>query len=387
MLQFFSVLLICILSGVEVDLFIPSFPELLEEFNLSPFLVQFTLSINFIAYCFCALFSGTLGDKYNRRHVIIISLWIFVIGSILCVTAINYPMLVIGRFLHGVGMGGPVVLAYAVIADSYPVEKQIGMLGMLNGASAIAMAFAPTLGSYVNLYFHWRGNFVILLILALISLIACYFSIPHSKGDRGISLSPRAYVPLLQSPQLLAFMLTISFLVVPYWVFIGMSPIFYMEALGVPLKNFGFYQGAIAGVFAVVSLASPKILNMFGEKKCLMFGAALCLLSNVLMFFLTILASRNPLSITLAMLILAAGVLFPINILYPHALQIIPNAKGRATAILMASRLIFSAICLQVVSYLYTGEFLYIGAVILLFLTLGLFTLGLLFQKKWLALN
>src|SRR4051812_1297398 len=110
MFRFFTVLMICILAGAEVDLFTPSFPELQRIFHLSPFMVQFTLSANFVAYCICSLFAGTLGDRYSKRSVILVSLGVFTLGSLLCVSALNYSTLIIGRILQGAGISGPAVL-------------------------------------------------------------------------------------------------------------------------------------------------------------------------------------------------------------------------------------------------------------------------------------
>lgn len=91
MLKFITILLFEVLYGVEIDLFIPSFPQLQEAFNLTPFLVQLTISVNLIAFCLCCLFAGTLGDRFNRRHVLLCGLFIFVLGSICCVTALSFP--------------------------------------------------------------------------------------------------------------------------------------------------------------------------------------------------------------------------------------------------------------------------------------------------------
>jgi DHA1 family bicyclomycin/chloramphenicol resistance-like MFS transporter len=52
---FFTVLVISLLCGAEVDLFIPSFPEIRKVFELSPFQVQLTLSANFLAYSTCSI--------------------------------------------------------------------------------------------------------------------------------------------------------------------------------------------------------------------------------------------------------------------------------------------------------------------------------------------
>ena len=387
MFQFIIVLIICMLGGVEVDLFIPSFPEMRQVFHLSPFQVQLTLSVNFLAFCLCSLFAGTLGDRFNRRTIILGGLVLFVLGSMLCVSAVNIDMLIIGRFFQGAGIAGPAVLGYAVIIDTYPFEKQASMLGILNGIVTIAMAFAPTIGSYINLFFGWRGNFFLLLGLGIICLITSTIGLPHRKGDPLISLSPKSYWPLLRSPKLMTFASCICFAIVPFWVFVGMSSILYIESLGVSLAHFGYYQGAIAGIFSIFSLLSPKILDAFGQRRCFYAGTLLMGIAIILILLIALLEIHNPLIITGAMLVMATGVVFPINILFPLSVEVIENTKGRTSALIQAGRLVIASFCLQLVSYFYHGTFLPIGLVMVAFLTLCLILIRVLIRKKWVTLQ
>jgi len=387
MLRFITILLIEILAGMEVDLFIPSFPELQKVFDLSPFLVQLTLSVNFTAYCICSLFAGTLGDRYNRRHVMLGSLAVFIFGSLCCVFAPNFPMLLLGRFLQGTGMAGPAVLAFVLIADEYPIEKQASIMGLYNGICNLSVAFAPVLGSYVNLFFNWRGNFVLLLVLGIVSLTMAYFNIPNRKSDSSISLSLKSYWPLLTSSKLMMYVLGICFLAVPYWVFVGMSPVLYMEDMGVPLEHFGFYQGAIAGSFSLVSIFSSKILAVFGQKKCLFYSEILCLVTAFIILFIALSGIHQPMVITGAMLILAAVVVFPFNILYPLSLEIVENSKARTAALMNAGRLLLTALVLCCVSYLYVGTFLPIGIAIFAAISIALCFFSVIHRKKWINLK
>src|SRR5476651_2081495 len=101
MMRFISIFLMEVLAGAEVDLFIPSFPELQDHFNLSPFMVELTLGINFCAYCIASLIEGQLGDRYGRKPMIMWSLLLFIFGSLLCVFADSFWHLILGRFLQG----------------------------------------------------------------------------------------------------------------------------------------------------------------------------------------------------------------------------------------------------------------------------------------------
>lgn len=386
MFRFIAILIIEILCGTEIDLFIPSFPELQQVFGLSPFLVQLTLSVNFIAFCICGLFAGALGDRYNRRHVILGSLVLFLLGSIFCVSANHFYLLILGRLLQGIGIAGPSILAYVVLADEYPIEKQPALIGALNGITTLAMAFAPVVGSYVNLYFNWRANFFILLGLGVISFISSYFAIPNRKGDTAVILSPKAYLPLINSAKLRSYVLATNFLIVAWWTFIGMASILYMEDLGVSLKHFGFYQGVIALVFSVISILSPWIFNLFGQKNCFYVGKWMCFLSAIVILIIGLLRVSNPLVITTAVVLFSVGIVFPFNILYPHALEVIENTKGRTAALIQSSRLLMTALLLELVSYYYHGQFLPIALAMFVTIMLSFMIIQRLLAKKWLLL-
>lgn len=365
---FLTILITIILAGAEVDLFIPSFPNLIHEFNLSPILVQLTLSMNFLSYCVSSLFVGSMGDRYGRRPIIIGGLVVFIIGSICCVFAPSFPLLVIGRFLQGIGMAGPSVLGYVVIADITPIEKQAGLMGTLNGVITFAMAFAPVVGSYINIYFGWQGNFVVLLGLGLLSLVMSLIFIPNTmQPNKTVSLSLTGYLPLLTSWPFMRLFVIICMLISCYWVFIGMGPILYMEDMNVPIEHFGFYQGAIAAIFSIMSIVSPAILKRTSQKTCLHLGLWSLMVLSFVLLGVSLIVVDTPWIITLGMSLYVMPFVFPINIMYPESLDILPDFKGRAAAMINFGRLACSAIGLEAVSYLYTGTFLPIAVFMFVF--------------------
>ena len=375
---FFTILILSIVTGAELDLFTPSFPKLQKTFDLSPFMVELMLSVNLVAHCVSAFIAGTLGDRYGRKNIIILGIIMFIIGSILCVFANNYWFLLSGRLLQGVGIAGPAVLSFLVIVDNYSIEEQQHKMGLLNGIVTLAMATAPVIGSYVSLFFKWQGNFILLLLLGIISLIFSILFIPKFEPNiknSNLNFSIKEYLRILNSKSIFYFIITICLLSQSYWIFIGMSPILYMEDLHVSLKQFGFYQGSICISFAIISLCSGYFIKKFGQKKCLIFGMSLLLLfilaTSALMFFNV----NNPIIITLVLQLEEIGVVFPINILWPLALDLVPNSMGLMTAIIVVCRLIVTSIGLQIVSYFYKGTFFAIGLAMIISLLLSLLVL------------
>jgi len=375
-----TVILMEILSGAEVDIFVPSFPDLQNTFSLSPFMVELTLGVNLTAHCLTSLIVGNLGDKYGRRPIILAGLGIFIAGSLLCIVSQAYWHLLLGRFWQGVGISAPAVLSYLVIADKYSTEKQQQLMGVLNGAMTLGMAFAPVVGSYVNLFFRWQGNFVALLLLALVVSGFGIAYLPKGVKNPDISFSLKEYKPVLQSSRAFYYISTIVLGLQVYWIFIGMSPIFYMEELGVSLKEFGLYQGALAVTFSIGSFVSGFFLKRFGQKTCFFFSIFLLILFLVMMPILVILNVKDPVIITSVMLLQSIGMILPINILWPLMLDAIPQGKGRLAAVVVASRLIFTALSIQVTSYFYDGTFQSLAIAMGLFMGLSFWTGYRLFQ-------
>ncbi len=375
---FIAVAFIFFLAGMEIDIFIPSYPELQKQFSLSPAEVQLCLSLNFVTYCIGSLYAGALGDRYGLRRIILYSLVIFVIGSVSCCFASTFFEVLLGRVLQGLGMAGPASLGYVIIAERYPAEKQASMLGTLNGFITVAMAFAPVIGSYVTIYAGWRGNFAVLLALSLISVIVCFFHLPKdNRKIENVSLSLKSYMPLLKSKIFWNYLIIVCSLICTYWTFIAMGPILYVVGLGVSLKDFGFYQGAIAGSFAIVSFSSPKLLTKFGHAKCFKVAIILVIIIAMLIGTVALCEINNPLLITILMCLFTMPMVFPINILYPLLLEVIPGTKSRAAALVNVARLVVSAICIEAVSYVYDGRFLQLGLTIA-----GLSIITLIFAKS-----
>ena len=356
---FVAVLVVIILCGAEIDLFVPSFPELMDVFNLSPFEVQLTLSANFVSQCVASFYAGTFGDIFGRRRVILFGLVIFLMGSVLCVLSPTYSIMIIGRILQGFGTAAPAVLGYVIIADRTPMEKQASVLCVMNGIITIAMAGAPVIGSFVTKYYGWRGNFMALLILCLVGIIMTLAFIPHDdiKSKEKASLSLKGYLPLLKSGRFMNILMAVTILTTTFWTFIGISPILYMKNMNISIDHFGFYQGANCAFFAIVSLASPKIMAYFTHHTCLRMGGWNALFMACVIFLVGVFVQDNPLIITTVMVLFFLSEVFPINILYPISLNVVEGAKARASGLYNVARLCFSAIGVETVGYFYTGTF------------------------------
>jgi DHA1 family bicyclomycin/chloramphenicol resistance-like MFS transporter len=370
---FAIIVLMEILSGIEIDLCIPSFPELQSLFKITTSATEALLSINLFTNCVGALIAGTLGDRYGRKPIILYGLMLFIFGSALCALAQNYHMLLMGRFIQGFGISCPACLAYVIIPDTYDVNTHRKMLGLLNFFATASMAIAPIIGSHIALFFGWRGNFSFCLFCGVVCFIFGYFFLPPGKKNESVSIGIQEYFDVLKNKKAVHYLFVICFFVIGYWVFIGMAPILYCKDLSIPLKHFGFYQGSLAASLAIVSLLSERLITYFGQKKCFCISLATCIVSLIFIAILVATNSQSPKLITLTMVLMSAGIVCPVNILCPNAYKVVSDDKGKFNALVMSFKMMAISVFVQITSYFYSGNFRSIGSIVAMTLVFVIF--------------
>src|SRR6186713_2124067 len=111
-----SLMLTMFLAALDQTIVATALPTIGRQFqdvsSLSWVITAYLLASTAVAPVF-----GTLSDIYGRRVMIIISLSLFVAGSVLCAVAPNMPMLILARGLQGLGGGGIMPVVQTVISD------------------------------------------------------------------------------------------------------------------------------------------------------------------------------------------------------------------------------------------------------------------------------
>src|SRR3954452_19566707 len=123
---------------------------------------------------------GKIGDLYGRKNIFLTSIVIFLIGSALCGMAgsamLGGPgdgmMELIGfRALQGLGAGGLMVNAFAIIGDLVPPRERGRYQGIMAAVMSLAMIAGPLVGGLITDHLSWRWAFYVNLPLGGIALI------------------------------------------------------------------------------------------------------------------------------------------------------------------------------------------------------------------------
>ena len=143
-----------------------------------------TVSIALVGTVIGALTAGSLGQKYGSREMLRLTAILYLVSSIGCAFAPNWDLLLVARFLGGLGIGGSSVLGPVYIAELAPGHLRGRLVGtfQINIVVGILLAYLSNyLISLANLgAVEWRWEFGVAAFPALLFLVML-FSIPHSS--------------------------------------------------------------------------------------------------------------------------------------------------------------------------------------------------------------
>jgi DHA1 family bicyclomycin/chloramphenicol resistance-like MFS transporter len=232
----------------------------------------------------------------------------------------------------------------------------------MNAVFTALMAVAPVLGGIINSAIGWRGNYGIVALICIVSLILLYFFLKETKSSREkIQLRKiiADYRKLLSNPFFLSAAAIPSLQYGCYMAFVAMAPFIYREAFGLTMLSYTLHQGAVVAAFAIASAFSGKIMQRIGATKTLISALFLSLTGSIIM-----LCAENSFILTLSMSLFSIGFALAYPIIFARSLEIFPDLKGTASSAIMSLRYLLCSLITGLASYFYDGRPLMLAVII-----------------------
>ncbi|SJM52439.1 putative transport protein [Actinomycetales bacterium JB111] len=145
-------------------------PKLNETLGIPPELGQWLTSAFMLTMAVVIPTTGFLLRRFTTRQIFLAAISLFSLGTLVCLSANGFVMLLTGRIIQASGTGIMLPLLMTTIMNVVPSRQRGRMMGRVGMVIALAPAIGPTLSGFIVEGPGWRWLFAIILPIALLSL-------------------------------------------------------------------------------------------------------------------------------------------------------------------------------------------------------------------------
>ncbi len=262
------------LSPFSIDMYLPAFPKIAQDFHSSVSEVSLSLSSYFIGLAVGQLFYGPLLDRFGRKKPLYVGIGIYLFATLGCLTTHSVETLVFFRFLQALGGCVANVSSIAMVRDFFSPKDSAKVFSLLILILGVSPLLAPTAGGYLAAALGWQSIFVALALIASIILGVVIYALPESHTpDHSQSLRPgpilKNYLAILKEPQFYTYTLAGSIAFSGLFAYLAASPGIFMEIFKVSEKVYGWIFAFLSIGFIGASQLNIYFLRKFSNEKIL----------------------------------------------------------------------------------------------------------------------
>ncbi len=161
------------LMALGIDLMLPAFDDIREAFDLgasSPETGK-VITVFFMGLAVAQLVYGPLADRFGRKFVLYLGTAIYLVGAIGSALAPTFELLLLSRFVWGVGAAGSRVVATAIIRDRFVGGAMASAMSQVMAVFMLVPVLAPTIGTGIIAVLPWRAVFWFCVVFAIVIMV------------------------------------------------------------------------------------------------------------------------------------------------------------------------------------------------------------------------
>lgn len=329
--------LLVAIGPISMALFTPAMPQITHDFATTESMVKMTISLYFAGFALAQLVCGPLSDGFGRKPVIMAFMTIYLVASVIALVSPTIEVLIVARFLQGIGGSVGVAIARAVVRDLYVGESSARIMNLIGLILGIGPAFAPTIGGITMELFGWHAIFVLMVLFGITVVLICHYALKETVARDLTRIRPRAlvasYGKLLSSSYFMACGLVMAGGIGAFYTLAVVLPFILMNRIGLSPTAFGFSMLAQSGAFFAGSLTVRHTIRRFGAYRILPAGIFFIVAGSIGLAVLLRVFEPTFALVMLPVALYAYGAAFVMPAMSTASLAPFPHIAGAAAAL------------------------------------------------------
>jgi len=261
--------LLSVVGPLAIDMYLPALPAIGADLGASDARIQQSLMAFLAAFAIGQLIYGPVSDMFGRKPPLYFGLGLFVLASIGSAFAPNAEVLIVFRFLQGLGACASMSLPRAIVRDNYTGAPAAQLMSLIMLVFSVSPILAPLSGSLVIAFADWRAMFWVMTGVGVLALLLLTFALKETRPkearlDSGLGSAVRAYGTLLRDGRFLGLTLIGTFGMSSFMAFLGNSSFVYIDHFGLTPTQYSIAFSVNAVSFFAASQATGALVGRFG---------------------------------------------------------------------------------------------------------------------------
>ncbi len=257
------------LMAMAIDLMLPAFDDIRETFDLGEGSneVGQVITVFFFGLAFAQLIYGPLADRFGRKPVLYAGIGIYILGAIGSALAPTFELLLVSRFVWGIGAAGSRVVSTAIIRDRFEGIAMAKAMSQIMAVFVLVPVIAPSLGAVIVALVPWRGVFWFCVVWAtaigLWSLRLRETLNPDHRRPLSLASTTRGYVQVARTPVTFGYTVSTIFLQGVFTTYLASSELIISDIFDRG-GQFPVVFGAVAIMFGLSALLNGVAVERVG---------------------------------------------------------------------------------------------------------------------------
>jgi len=182
LLVFVGLMVAMLLASLDQTIFSTALPTIVGELNGVDHMIWVTTAYILASTIVMPVY-GKLGDLVGRKWLFVAAIILFLIGSVMGGLSDSMGTLIAGRAVQGLGGGGLMILALAIIADVVPARQRGKYQGIMGAVFAVSSVAGPLLGGYFTDGPGWRWAFWMNIPLGILAILSAVYFLKLPKRE------------------------------------------------------------------------------------------------------------------------------------------------------------------------------------------------------------
>jgi EmrB/QacA subfamily drug resistance transporter len=204
-----AVCLVALMFGLEISSVPIILPTLEQQLGTGFQDAQWIMNAYTLACTSVLMAAGTLADRFGRRRMLMVCLWVFGLASLACGLAEDASTLIAARFVQGIGGGAMMICQFAILSHLFrePTARAraFAIWGVIAG---VGLGFGPMVGALILAVADWRWVFLVHVPLSLFTLALLRISVQESRDPASHRLDIAGMLTLTLSVFALVYFIT-----------------------------------------------------------------------------------------------------------------------------------------------------------------------------------